>query len=104
MATFTAKKVLDGKRAKRSRHYETDDDLVWVDWYPCIIGTVESITPELGDERPGGSEGCWGYTCGSIDTETTKEDQSYVVVTWRKPKRLDARDRKSTRLNSSHTT
>lgn len=89
MTTFEAKKTLDGKRVKRSRHYENEEDFVWVDWYPCVMGTVEDIVPELGDSRPGDTEGVWGYTCTSLDTETSAKDESYVVVTWKKPKRLD---------------
>ncbi|MBE3040417.1 MAG: hypothetical protein IMZ62_16600 [Chloroflexi bacterium] len=85
---FVDKKTLDGRRAKRSRRYETQDDFVWVDWYPVVAGTIDTVVPAFGAARPGDTVP-WGYTCNQVDTETDKNDQSYLVVTWKKPKRLD---------------
>lgn len=88
--TFQAKTTLDGKVAVRSRHSDDADDDIWTDWYPCIMGTVETIAPELGDSRPGDLDGCWGYTCVSTDTEVDDKQQHLLVVTWKRPKRLDS--------------
>ena len=86
---FTAKVMWDGKVAKKSRHFQTDEDYVWIDWFPIVMGTVGYIVPAFGTSRPGDTEGVWGYTCNTVSTETDEDDQSLLVVTWKRPKRLD---------------
>jgi hypothetical protein len=84
--------TLGGRLPKRSQHHETQDDEIWVDWLPCAEGAVESLAPELGTQRPGDTTtpACFGYTLGATDSHTTADGKTFIIATYRKPKRMDA--------------
>jgi hypothetical protein len=83
--------TLGGRLPKRSQHHETQDDEIWVDWLPCAEGAVETLSPELGSQRPGDTTtpACFGYTLGTTDSHTTADGKTFIIATYRKPKRMD---------------